>query len=133
MWEYLERTVEHFENNIDSNFYHNIELTFPWLILIYVLLVQPCLPTLSSLNTLLEALGEGRVFDLFKTVYGDDMSEDEQYGGRALLKGRRGKVVLLGSMPVMTCLRYFTLVDTQTLVIKQADLRVTSGIEKVSH
>ena len=94
---------------------------------------QSWIPTRSACKTLHESLGVPRVLDLYKKIYGDHLVVSSN-GEMITLKGDQGKRILTGSMSLLTCLSgdsYISLIDTNHLVIQNANLQVMDGIYEV--
>ena len=71
----------------------------------------------------MRSLGDKRTLQLFKRVYGEFLVV-EKHSNRALLRGIGGKRILRGGMGLLTCVDFITFIDTNHLVIQQANLAV---------
>ena len=56
---------------------------------------------------------------------------DDDNEETAQLRGRDGKRIIMGSMPLLTCMSFLSLTETSHLVVKAANLKVINDIKQV--
>ena len=86
--------------------------------------------SVQAVKTLFDCFGNKNIIHLLKKVYGGLMTEKD---GRFELRGHDGRRRVKGSMPLLTFLRFFTLTETSELEVKDANLAVAMGVEKVMY
>ena len=87
--------------------------------------------TLSSGSTLLESLGATQYIQLLKRVYGENLVVGADNVERGQIRGRNGKIILAGSMTLFTCVSYLSMTRISHLVVRNANLAVTSHTKQV--